>query len=263
MTQPGPTETGEAPILTVDAVDVRYGKSRALANVSLQVSKGETLAVLGANGAGKSSLARALSGVIAPAAGRIIFAGHDITSMPPQQIRRLGLSYIPEGRGIFRSLSVIDNLRVAVRWQGARKTRLEAIGRVCELFPILAERQNQIAGTLSGGEQQMLALAKGLAIWPRLLIADELSLGLAPRIVDNVFEQLAEARRGGVTIILIEQFVNRALAASEQIVVLAQGSVAWSGPSHGLSPRDVMPWYLGNKMNEPPQPGRLLTEDHE
>ena len=178
-----------APILEVRDLDVRYGTSQALFGVSLAVEPGTVVAVLGANGAGKSTLARAISGLVPPSAGRVTFDGRDITRHPAHRIRRMGLTYIPEGRGIFPRLSVVDNLRMAVA-QERRADRPEAIARAVERFPVLGQRSNQLAGSLSGGEQQMLALARALAVSPKLVIADEMSLGLAPLVAESVFEGL-------------------------------------------------------------------------
>ena len=238
--------TGSAdPILVARGVHVHYGLSRALADVSLELPEGSSLAVVGANGAGKSSLARALSGLVTPVAGEVHFAGQDVTGWAPEKIRRLGLAYIPEGRGVFPTLSVFDNLRIAVRWLDTKAERRAGIERVVDLFPVLAKRRSQRAGTLSGGEQQMLSLARGLAVRPRVLIADEMSLGLAPMIVDAMFEQLQAARDAGVTIVLIEQFVHRALDFADQVIVLRKGSVAWAGAAASIDQRAILDQYMG------------------
>ncbi len=186
------------PILEVENLDVCYGTSQALFGVSLSVPAGSVLAVLGTNGAGKSTLARTVSGLVRPVSGRVRFAGRDVTGLPAHRIRKLGLTYIPEGRGIFPGLSVNDNLRMAVA-QERRQDRLAAIDRAIERFPILGQRRTQRAGSLSGGEQQMLALARALAVSPKLVIADEMSLGLAPLIAESVFEGLEQARQAGIT----------------------------------------------------------------
>jgi branched-chain amino acid transport system ATP-binding protein len=231
------------PLLQVRDLNVRYGPSQALFGVSIEVEAGTVLAVLGVNGAGKSTLARAVSGLVPPAAGQVIFDGHDITGLPAHRIRKLGLTYIPEGRGIFPGLSVTDNLRMAVAQEG-RHERAAAIERAVERFPVLGKRSNQRAGSLSGGEQQMLALARALAVTPKLIIADELSLGLAPLVTESVFESLEEARRSGITIILSEQFVHRALAMADGCVILTRGRVGWSGPASEAG-QEVIDRYLG------------------
>jgi branched-chain amino acid transport system ATP-binding protein len=231
------------PLLQVRDLDVCYGSSKALFGVSLDVAAGTVLAVLGANGAGKSTLARAVSGLVAPTAGRVVFDGHDITGMAAHKVRTLGLTYVPEGRGIFPGLSVTDNLKMAVA-QEPRAERAGAIERAIETFPVLGERKTQRAGSLSGGEQQMLALARALAVSPKLIIADELSLGLAPLITESVFQSLEEARRQGITIVLSEQFVHRALSMADSCVVLTRGRVGWSGPAAEAG-QEVIDRYLG------------------
>jgi ABC-type branched-subunit amino acid transport system ATPase component len=214
--------------------------------VSFSVGGGKALAVLGANGAGKSSLARAVSGLVRPSGGRIVLAGEEIGGWTPDRIRRAGLVYLPESRGVFRSLTVMENLRMAAALEG-RRARREAVDRALEMFPALAARRRQPACLLSGGEQQMLSLARALAAFPRLLIADEMSLGLAPKMVDLVFDGLARARQAGVTLIMIEQYVHRALAFADDCLVLQRGEQAWNGPAsaaHG----EVLRHYLGDTL---------------
>jgi branched-chain amino acid transport system ATP-binding protein len=232
------------PLLTVEDLDVRYGSSRALFGVSLTVPAGSVLAVLGANGAGKSTLARSVSGLVPPTAGRVQFDGQDITGAPAYRIRKLGLTYIPEGRGIFPGLSVVDNLRMAVGRE-KRHERAAAIDRAIDRFPVLGQRRGQRAGSLSGGEQQMLALARALAVSPKLVIADEMSLGLAPIVTESVFQGLDEARRSGITIILTEQFVHRALAMADNCVILMRGRIGWYGPASEAG-QEVIDRYLGD-----------------
>jgi branched-chain amino acid transport system ATP-binding protein len=231
------------PILEVRDLDVRYGTSQALFGVSVSVQPGTVVAVLGANGAGKSTLARAISGLVAPSAGRVAFDGRDVTRLPAHRIRRMGLTYIPEGRGIFPRLSVIDNLRMAVA-QERRSDRPACIARAVDRFPVLGQRSNQLAGSLSGGEQQMLALARALAVSPKLVIADEMSLGLAPLIAESVFEGLADAARSGITIVLTEQFVHRALEMADTCLILTRGQVGWAGTA-GEAGQEVIDRYLG------------------
>jgi branched-chain amino acid transport system ATP-binding protein len=230
-------------LLEVENLDVRYGPSQALFGVSLQVQPGAVTAVLGANGAGKSTLARTVSGLVPAAAGRVVFDGNTISGKSTHHIRKLGLTYIPEGRGIFPGLSVIDNLRMAVA-QEKRGDRADAIDRAIGLFPVLGQRRAQRAGSLSGGEQQMLALARALAVPPRLIIADEMSLGLAPIVAEYVFRSLEEAAKSGITIVLIEQFVHRALALADSCVILTRGRVGWSGPASQAG-KEVLDRYLG------------------
>jgi len=230
-------------LLAVENLDVRYGPSQALFDVSLAVAPGSVTAVLGANGAGKSTLARTVSGLVPAAAGRVIFDGVTVSGQSTHHIRKLGLTYIPEGRGIFPGLSVVDNLRMAVG-QEKRNERSAAIDAAIDLFPVLGARRMQRAGSLSGGEQQMLALARALAIPPRLIIADEMSLGLAPLVAETVFQSLDVARKSGITIVLIEQFVHRALQLADHCVILTRGQVGWSGAATEAQ-QEVLDRYLG------------------
>jgi branched-chain amino acid transport system ATP-binding protein len=231
-------------LLSVDGLNVRYGSVQALFDVAIDVPAGSVVAILGANGAGKSTFARTVSGLVPAFGGKVTFAGHDITKWHPHRIRREGLVHIPEGRGIFPGLSVAENLRMAARRVGSGEQRKSAMDNAYEMFPVLADRRGQRAGTLSGGEQQMLALARALAVPPKLIIADEMSLGLAPLIVDFVFENIAQANQRGVTIVLIEQFIHRALSLASACVILRQGSVAWTGPSENAR-QEVLDRYLG------------------
>jgi branched-chain amino acid transport system ATP-binding protein len=233
-----------AVLLDVQDIDVRYASVQALFGVSMAVPEGSVVAVLGANGAGKSTLARTVSGLVPASSGRVMFGGEDITNWAPHRIRRAGLVHIPEGRGIFPGLSVQENLRMAVRRVGTPDERRSAVEHAYEMFPALGNRRSQRAGTLSGGEQQMLALARALAVTPRLVIADEMSLGLAPLIVDFVFQSIERAAATGVTIVLIEQFIHRALGLASQCVILRQGAVAWTGPSADAR-QEVLDRYLG------------------
>ena len=232
-----------ASLLSVKNLSVSYGPAQAIFDVSLTADGGEVVAILGANGAGKSTLARAISGLVPSASGSVEFDGANITGKLAHQIRRAGLSYIPEGRGIFPGLSVIENLRMAVA-QERRAERGPAIERAIDMFPILGERRHQRAGSLSGGEQQMLALGRVLAVPPKLIIADEMSLGLAPIVTESVFQSLDAARQQGITIVLIEQFVHRALSLADRCVILGRGAVTWSGAAADAGP-EVLESYLG------------------
>jgi ABC-type branched-subunit amino acid transport system ATPase component len=238
---PAPDPAGD--ILEVSELCVKYADATALHEVSFSVGSRSVTALLGANGAGKSSVARAVSGLIRAQSGRIRFDGEDVTSVSADRIRRLGMAYLPEGRGIFRSLTVDENLRVAL--QGVPKAeRPAAIERAIELFPILGERRRQTAGTLSGGEQQMLSLARVLARQPRLLIADEISLGLAPLVVEEVFAGLQHVIQLGVSVVLIEQFVHRALQIADRCHVLRRGRLVWSGEASEAG-TELVEHYLG------------------
>jgi branched-chain amino acid transport system ATP-binding protein len=234
------------PLLRVTDLEVAYGEARALFGVSFDVRAGSVTTVLGANGAGKSSLAAAIAGVVKPRAGRVEFDGRDITGHSAHSVCKLGLAYVPENRNLFPHLSVKENLWGQLRFSLPRAQRKAAYERALELFPVLAGRLRQSAGTLSGGEQQMLSLARVLAASPKLLIADEMSLGLAPLIVEVVFESLAKARDEGITVLLIEQFVERALGFADDAVVLRNGLVGWQGPASEAGD-ELLAEYLGGE----------------
>jgi ABC-type branched-subunit amino acid transport system ATPase component len=237
-----------APVITVVDLRVRYGDATALAGVSFSVGAGRALAVLGANGAGKSTLARAVSGLVPPCGGSVVFAGQDIWRWPAHRIREAGLVHLPEGRGVFRSLTVNENLRMAAASLPGRQARRDAIDLAMEIFPALADRRRSTASLLSGGEQQMLSLARALVTSPQLLVADEMSLGLAPKLVDRVFEGLERARAQGIAVIMIEQYVHRALAFADECMVLERGEVAWIGPA-GAAGDEILRHYLGEAMS--------------
>jgi branched-chain amino acid transport system ATP-binding protein len=233
-------------LLAVDRLAVHYGGIRAVQGVSLEVSEGETICVIGANGAGKSTTLRALVGLAAAAAGTITYGGRDVTRLPVHERARLGLSLVPEGRGIFPRMTVTENLSMGAyqhRDGGAIRQDLQ---RVLALFPRLAERQAQVAGTLSGGEQQMLAVGRALMSRPKLLLLDEPSMGLAPLVVEKIFATLREVAAQGVTLMLVEQNAKLALQISDRGYVLDNGRVAIGGPAAELlqDPR-VRAAYLG------------------
>ena len=234
----------EVPMLRVSDVSASYGHALALDHVSLEAPPGSVLALLGANGAGKSTLGRTLAGLIPTASGTIELDGVDITGLPAQEIRRRGLAYLPEGRGVFPSLSVTDNLLMAVRTM-PRHERAEAVDRALNMFPIFQQRRKQLAGQMSGGEQQMLSLARALAVAPRLVVADELSLGLAPKIVDQVYDALRIGLADGITLVIIEQLVHRALEMADHCCILRRGQVAWSGSSEEAED-SILDHYLGS-----------------
>ena len=230
------------PRLAVDQLSVDYGGLRALHSVSLSVPAGAVVALLGANGAGKTTTLRAISGLVKPAAGRIELDGRRIDGRRPHQIARLGLLQVPEGRGIFPSLTVRANLKMASYITGkGDSAEEEAIAR----FPALAERLEQTAGTLSGGEQQMLALARALLARPRLLLLDEISMGLAPLIVGKLFEEVRAMAASGVTVLLVEQYVSAALEMSDYVYVLDKGRVVDVGQPEDMKADGVLAAYLG------------------
>ena len=233
------------PVLELDDVAVSYGKRRALDGVSLSVSPGEIVTLLGANGAGKSTTLRAVSGLVRAARGRIRFEGRDITEVAADAIVAAGVSHVPEGREIFPEFSVRENLLVG--GHTVERSRLgERLEAVCRLFPVLRDRQPQTAGTLSGGEQQMLAIGRALMTRPRLLLLDEPSLGLAPRLAREIFRVIRQINDDGVAVLLVEQNARRALAVAARGYVLETGRLVTSGTSAALAadPR-VRTAYLG------------------
>jgi branched-chain amino acid transport system ATP-binding protein len=244
---PEPEDAAARPVLlAVEDLSVRYGDAVGLSRVSFELGTGLALAVLGANGAGKSTLARALAGLV-PVEGKVTFDGESVTGRPAYRMRKAGLVLLPEGRGVFRSLTVAENLRMATAELAGRRERRAAMARVLDTFPQLGRRLRQPAGRLSGGEQQMLSMARALTTSPKLLVADELSLGLAPLMLDVVLEGLQQAKQAGVTIIMTEQYIHRALAFAEECLVLQRGQVAWHGPS-SVAEGEVLRYYLGDGL---------------
>ena len=203
------------------------------------------LAILGANGAGKSTLARACSGLVPSAGGTIKLAGQDVTGWSADRLRRAGMIYLPEGRGIFSDLSVLENLRIAVR---LKEDKAAALDQAFSLFPVLGQRKRQQAGSLSGGEQQMLALARALVVDSKVIIVDEPSLGLAPKLVEQVFETLEIAKRAGMSLIIIEQFAQKALALADSCIILRRGRLSWNGAADQAETH-LAKHYLGNEAN--------------
>ena len=237
MTAAAGPAPGDGPLLALRDVRAAYGPYEALFDVSLEVRTGRALALVGANGAGKSTVARVVSGLVPTTAGTITFDGHDITGRPAYEIARLGLSHLTEGRSVFASLSVEENLTLAFRRALGRKGVPDALARAYGAFPRLGERRGQSAGTLSGGEQRMLALARVLVLHQRLLVVDELSFGLAPAVVDDVYAALEQVLGSGTSLLLIEQHVDRALVLADDVVVLAKGRVVYDGPAAGAEGR--------------------------
>ena len=232
-------------MLVLDAVSVAYGKRRALDGVSLVVRTGEIVSLLGANGSGKSSTLRAISGLVRAGAGRIVLDGRDITRAAPEAIVAAGIGHVPEGREIFPEFTVRENLLVGGHTV-SRAAVADGIERALGLFPVLGQRAGQLAGTLSGGEQQMLAIARALMVRPRLLLLDEPSLGLSPRLAREIFWGIARLNAEGTTILLVEQNARRALALASRAYVLETGRMVVDGPAAALAadPR-IRAAYLG------------------
>ncbi len=235
-----------APVLAVQDLHVRYGAIHALQGVSLEVRPGEVVALIGANGAGKTTTLRAVSGLVKPAAGRVRLLGEDVTGLPAEKLVGRGLAHAPEGRGIFANLTVRENLALGAYRRHDRDGIRADLERARAAFPILAERDGQLAGTLSGGEQQMLAVARAMMSRPRVLLLDEPSLGLAPQVVETIFRTLAEIHRSGVSLLLVEQNAAKALALADRAYVLGTGRVAMEGRgSDLLASAEVRRAYLG------------------
>jgi branched-chain amino acid transport system ATP-binding protein len=233
-------------MLEVANLSVSYGGLHALTNVSLSVSEGQFVTVVGPNGAGKSTLFKAISGVVRPTGGTIMFQGRDLLSLSAAQRAHLGIAHVPEGRQVFKILTVRENLEMGAYPQAGRANWARSLDRIHTLFPILAERASQLAGTLSGGEQQMLAIGRGLASMPRMLMLDEPSMGLAPAITDTIFERISQIHTDGVTVLLVEQRVAEALELSDHGYVLETGHVVLDGPYEALMADDrVRRSYLG------------------
>ncbi|HTL02031.1 MAG TPA: ABC transporter ATP-binding protein [Vicinamibacterales bacterium] len=233
-------------MLTLDKVNVFYGAIHALHDVSLTVNKGEVVTLIGANGAGKSTTLRAITGLLTPRSGRVTFEGQDITGMPAHKLVARGISMSPEGRGVFANLTVLENLEMGAYLVTDKAAIQRNLDRGFALFPRLAERRKQRAGTLSGGEQQMLAMARALMSQPKLLLLDEPSLGLAPIVCRTIFETIDEIKAEGTTVLLVEQNANAALKRSDRGYVLETGHVILEGSAANIAsdPR-VREAYLG------------------
>ena len=233
-------------MLEVRNLNAGYDFLQVLWDVSLDVSEGEFVALLGPNGAGKTTTLRTIAGLITPKSGEVLFKGKPISHLPAHKISRMGISYISESLNLFTNMSVRENLLLGAYTVQDRKKELEALEFVFNLFPRLAERQHQLAGTLSGGERKMLALARGMMSNPQLLLVDEPSLGLAPKLVQSVFQALQSLRQEGVTILLVEQNVNATLEITDRAYVLEQGRIVLEGKSSELRENEhVKSAYLG------------------
>jgi branched-chain amino acid transport system ATP-binding protein len=231
-------------VLSLSAVSASYGSVPAVGNVSIEVGEGEAVGLLGANGAGKSTTLRAISGLVRLTTGIITFLGTNIASLPPHRITELGIAHVPEGRQVFPEMQ--ENLEIGAYVPSAKAERSQSLDLVFGIFPVLAERRRQLAGTMSGGEQQMLAVGRGLMLKPRLLMLDEPSLGLAPVVTDVTFEKIREIHAMGTAILLVEQNVSRALTLVQRAYVLESGSVIMHGTSTELANnRQVQAAYLG------------------
>jgi branched-chain amino acid transport system ATP-binding protein len=233
-------------MLKLENVSVNYGAIEALCNISMRVEKGEVVTLIGANGAGKTTTLRTITGLLEPRQGRVVFEDEDISGKPTHKLVARGISMSPEGRGVFANLSVRENLQMGAYLKKNKREVVEEMEHAFRMFPRLKERESQKAGTLSGGEQQMLAMGRALMSKPRLLLLDEPSLGLAPLVVHTIFEAIEEIRSKGTTILLVEQNAHAALGHSDRAYVLETGRIVMEGPSKQLAddPR-IKEAYLG------------------
>src|SRR6202795_1837755 len=233
-------------MLELARVSASYGSVPAIHNVSVEIGEGEAVGLLGANGAGKSTTLRVISGLVKLKAGTITFDGTDLASLPPHRIPELGIAHVPEGRQVFPEMTVQENLEIGAYVPRAKAVRGRTLELVFSIFPVLAERRRQLAGTMSGGEQQMLAVGRGLMLKPRLLMLDEPSLGLAPVMTDITFQKIQEIHAMGTAILLVEKNVSRALSLVQRAYVLESGNVIMHGTSAELAGnKQVQAAYLG------------------
>ena len=233
-------------MLEIKDLNVHYGGIHALKGVSLRVDDGEIVTLIGANGAGKSTTLRTASGLKKPTSGQVLVDGKDVTGMSAQTRVRLGLSQVPEGRRVFAQMSVLENLELGGYLRRDRAARAAELDEVYQRFPVLADRRKQLAGTLSGGEQQMLAMGRAMMAQPRILLLDEPSMGLAPLLVQEIFEIIRGINEAGTTILLVEQNANKALQVAHRAYVMETGRIVLSGPAEELSKtEDIKRVYLG------------------
>ena len=223
-----------APLLQVDNLEVYYGIIKALKGVSFEVNKGEIVALIGANGAGKTTILHTVTGLLKPKTGKILFKGNDITKVPAHKIVTMGMAHVPEGRRIFSQLSVLDNIKLGAFTRKDKEEIEETLNYVYERFPRLKERKNQIAGTLSGGEQQMLAMGRALMSKPEFVLMDEPSMGLSPLLVSEIFEIIKAINENGTTVLLVEQNAKKALSIADRAYVLETGNIVLSGDAKDL-----------------------------
>ena len=238
-------------LLEVKGLDVSYGDVQALWGVSLQVEEGAIIALVGANGAGKTTLLKTISGLIHARKGEILFSGKPLKNLKPQQIVDMGITHVPEGRRLFAELTVLENLKLGAYTPSARPFHAESLERVYSLFPVLKDRKNQRAGTLSGGEQQMLAIGRALMARPKLIMLDEPSLGLSPILVKTIFELIGTLKEQKLTILLVEQNVNQALKIAHQAYVLKTGQIVMSGRGDELlANEEIRKTYIGERVRK-------------
>jgi branched-chain amino acid transport system ATP-binding protein len=235
------------PLVRVEDVHSYYGKSHVLHGVSLRIGAGEVVGLLGRNGVGKSTTLKTIMGLVQPRRGAVVFAGHPVTGLPPHKLAQMGIGYVPEDRRIFRLLTVMENLRTGLDRKGvSEQTRNALLEKVFSYFPLLAERRNQRGGTLSGGEQQMLAIARAMTLEPRIILLDEPTEGLMPRMVSQIRQIIETLHNEGIAILLVEQNVPLTLAASDRVYIMEKGSVRHHCAASEIDVRDaVIKQYLG------------------
>lgn len=233
-------------MLEVKDLVVKYGVIQALKGISFDVEEGEVIALIGANGAGKTTTLQTISGMLTPASGAVILEGKDITKVPGHKIVTMGMAHVPEGRRVFAQLTVLENLKMGAYTRSDKKEIADSLDRVYESFPRLKERQIQLAGTLSGGEQQMLAMGRALMSKPRIILMDEPSMGLSPILVEEIFNIIQSISKQGTTVLLVEQNAKKALSIADRAYVLETGNIVLSGPANELMNDDsIKKAYLG------------------
>lgn len=233
-------------MLKVENLVVNYGMIQALKGISFEVNEGEVIALIGANGAGKTTTLQTISGMLSPTSGKVLLEGTDITKIPGHKIVSMGLAHVPEGRRVFGGLTVLENLKMGAYTRSSKTEIAESFERIYASFPRLKERQNQLAGTLSGGEQQMLAMGRALMSKPRIVLMDEPSMGLSPIYVDEIFNIIEEISKAGTTVLLVEQNAKKALAIADRAYVLETGNIVLSGDANALMKDDsIKKAYLG------------------
>ncbi|MBQ6462704.1 MAG: ABC transporter ATP-binding protein [Pseudobutyrivibrio sp.] len=233
-------------MLKVENLVVNYGMIQALKGISFEVNEGEVIALIGANGAGKTTTLQTISGMLSPTSGKVLLDGTDITKIPGHKLVSMGLAHVPEGRRVFGGLTVLENLKMGAYTRSSKTEIAESFERIYASFPRLKERQNQLAGTLSGGEQQMLAMGRALMSKPRIVLMDEPSMGLSPIYVDEIFNIIEEISKAGTTVLLVEQNAKKALAIADRAYVLETGNIVLSGDADALMNDDsIKKAYLG------------------
>jgi len=235
----------DTPALKVSGLDVHYKDFQALWNVSLEVNQDEIVSVIGANGAGKSTLLKTVSGLLNPTRGNIAFFGEKISGMPAHDVVNMGISLVPEGRRVFPRLTVYENLIMGAYTPRTRAGREKTMQKVHELFPVLKARHDQMSITLSGGEQQMLAIGRAMMSEPKLILCDEISLGLAPVVIKGIYRRLNQINREGITVVLVEQDVKRSLKAASRAYIMLEGKVVLEGEASSLNEEEVKKAYFG------------------